>query len=60
MQYFCSRWWGSLLLGLRILDPPLDPTDMSAFVCKVAFNHPPQPLRTHIQNVGKLRQLLKP
>ena len=30
----------------------------SARVCKVTFKHLPQPLRTHIQSYGTLRQLL--
>ena len=63
-RYFRWRRWGSSLLGLRTLDPPLRPPSTPAdffcgHVCKVAFKHLPKPLRSHIRNFGTLGQLLK-
>ena len=56
---FCSRWWGSLFLGLHTLTICLTPHwhERKLFVTcvsKVTFNHIPQPVISHIQSFGTL------
>ena len=64
IKKFCSRRWGSSLLGLRMQDPPLSPqsTWVDIFgkcVCWVTFKHLPEPLRSLIRSFRTLGQLLK-
>ena len=55
-EQFCWRRWGSLLPGLRTLDPPTSPPSTPEEICvthvyKVAFKNLPQPLISHIPSL---------